>query len=288
MRLLGRVLLGFWFLAGNLSCTVNILETFADKNTPEALYETAKKQINDGNYAGALETIGKITGSLASHRKVTALKASAHAGLCGLEFLPLVEALPDLSNQRLFPLLMSIFRSGDDTDKIDNCIAAEEILESIGDANARTSDENLFLVLVAFAKIGVTLSYYADADQDGTVTNNYDICAAGATRTAGGDMPDSDVAEIGWSLVSAINNITAVSSSVDVGDDSLDAIQDACSVLGGFNPAFDFCAAASKEDLAADPFMLLGIRSLIKEDSVIGLDTLQAGCDGDVTTCHCP
>ncbi|MGE0528830.1 MAG: hypothetical protein AB7P49_17330, partial [Bdellovibrionales bacterium] len=174
-----------------LSCSVNILESLADKTTNQALFNEAKDQINNGNYTGALTTLDSITGAFATNRAVVALKAEAHAGLCGLRFLPFVAALEGLATTRLFPLLMSHFRAGTTTATIDSCIQAEDLVESIGSVSARTTDENLLLVLISFAKIGNVLSYYADTDQDGMVTAGYDVCAAGGgTRTAGGDMDD--------------------------------------------------------------------------------------------------
>lgn len=283
MRILLLVVL---VLAGNLSCSVNILENFADKNTNEALYVDAVELMNSGDYTGALAKLDLMTGSYATSRKVLGLRAKAYAGRCGLEFLPLVEALSNMGTTRLFPLLMSEFRSGTTTARIDDCIEAENTVEQIGDVNARDSDENLLMVVISFAKIGNILSYYADTDQDGTVTNNYDVCTIGGARTAGGDMPDADARQLGSGITLAIENISAVSTSINLGNASLADIQAACTSLATLNPAYDFCSVTDPTGFTAA--QLRGIRSLVKEDQSVGLDTLQAGCDGDVATCNCP
>lgn len=286
MRRLARAALILAVASSNVTCSVNILENFADKTTNQALYVDAKKLMNAGDYDGALAKIALITGSFANNHEVIALKASAYAGRCGLVFLPFVEALGGLSSTRLFPLLMNHFRSGTTTAKIDDCTAAEGLIESIGTTAQRTNDENMLLILIAFAKIGQALSFYADSDQDGTVTNNYDVCAVGGSRAAGGDIPTSDMTEVAWSLVTAINNINAVSSSVDLGDESLSDIQAGCALLASVNAAYDFCSVTDKASFTTDH--LKGVRSLIKEDQDVGLDTLQGGCDGGVATCNCP
>ena len=148
-----RIFLLFIFLSMSLSCSVNVLTSFADKNTNAAIYEDAKKQINGKDYGGAITTLAKLTGAFAADRKVIALKASAYAGLCGFEFIPFALALKNITGTRLFPFLINYFRSGSGT-KIDNCTTAQDLIESIGAVGLRTDDENMFLAVISFAKIG--------------------------------------------------------------------------------------------------------------------------------------
>ncbi len=268
-------------LLSSSSCSVNILENFADKNSNEALYYDALELINDGDYTGALEKIALMTASYTANREVITLKASAYAGICGLNFLSFVEALKNIGSTRLFPFLLSAFTGGTAA-KIDACLAAEDLVESIGTLSERSSDENMFLVLISFAKIGNVLSLYADSDSNGTVDAAYAPCNSGASRVAG-DLYDPDVQQLGTGITLAIANIAAVTSGVDLGDASLTSISSACTTLAGVNAAYDFCSITDPASLTANH--LKGIRSILKEDSVVGLGS---DCTGDVSACFCP
>lgn len=266
----------------NLSCSVNILESFADKTTNEALLNDAKILINAGNYSAALVKIAEMSSSYQADRAIVALKASAHAGLCGLNFFDFVLALQNIGSTRLLPFLISSFRSGASTTKIDECVTAENLIESIGVSTARTTDENLLLALISFAKIGTVLSYYVDSNQDGTATSGYDVCTIGGARTAGGSMPDTDARELGSGITLAIENIQAISGEVSLGSASLTQINSACTSLGVYN----FCSKTDPTTFSASE--LLAIRSLAREGSAVGLDL--NGCSGgDISngSCRC-
>lgn len=285
MRGLAWLLVCGFLFVGNLSCSVNVLEEFSDKSTDEAKYYNSLKLMNERDYQGAIDVIATMTDAYESTRRVVALKASAYAGLCGFEFLPFVSALGGLGSSRLFPLLLNHFRGGTTVAKIDACVAAEDLVESIGSITVRTNDENLLLLMISFAKMGVILSYYADTNQDGTVTGGYDVCAVGGARTAGGAIPDVDARQFGTGLTLAMANIQAVSTSIDLGDSSLTAISDACADLAAIPPGgtYDFCSITDPTAFTAQH--LEAIRSLLKEDQVVGLDSM--GCNGDVSTCEC-
>jgi hypothetical protein len=265
----------------NLSCSVNILENFADKTTNDALYVDAQLLMSKRDYNGALAKIADMTGDYPAKREVLMLKASAYGGLCGLDFLDFVKKLGNMGSTRLFPLLLGAFRAGTTTDSIDNCKLAQATIETIGVTAARTGDENMLMVLVLFSKIGNILSYYADTDQDGVVTAAYDVCpAGGGTRTAGGAIDDSDLRELGTGITLAIQNLDALSSTVDLGSGSISDIKSVCSQLPG---AYNFCSITDPADFTPD--QVKGIRSLLKEDQTVGLG---ANCSGDVTVCFCP
>lgn len=270
-----------FIISSNLSCTVNILESFADKTTSQSYYYDALDLMNKGDYDGALAKIALITGSLATDRKVTSLKASAYAGKCGLSFLEFVEALQDMGSSSLFQVFLTNFASGTAA-KIDACVTAEDLVESIGTVSERTSDENMLLILISFAKIGNVLSLYADSDDDGTVDAAYNSCTVGATRVAG-PLTDADVRQVGTGLTLAIENITAVSSTVNLGSSALASVSAACSALNSLNPAYNFCANTNPASFTAQ--QLKAIRGLITEtNDGIGLKT----CVGGAATCVCP
>lgn len=268
----------------NLSCSVNVLENFANKTTNDALFVDAQTLMSRSDFNGALAKIALLTGSYATRRDVLMVKASAYGGLCGLRFLDFVETLGDMGSTRLFPLLLGAFRAGTTTTSMDNCLLAQNTIESIGVSGVRTNDENMLMVLILFAKIGNILSYYADTDQDGTVTAAYNVCTiGGGTRTAGGAIDDSDMRELGTGITLAVQNISAVSSTVDLGNASLADVEAACDQLALLNPAYDFCSITDPAAFTANH--LKGIRSLLKEDQSVGLG---ADCTGDLSTCNCP
>lgn len=284
MRPIVRALLCVLMLVGNLSCSVNVLEIFADKTTDDAIYVEAMKLMNAGEYQGAIDLIATMTDDYEATRRVVNLKASAYAGLCGFEFLPFVDRMSAMGATFIFPFLLSAFRTVTTTTQMDACRTAEDLVEGIGAITARTTDENLLLLMISFAKIGVTLSYYADTDQDGTVTAAYDVCTAGGARTAGAAIPDSDAREIGSGITLAMATLQQIGAEIDLGSGSLTAMTDVCADLAALGAAFDFCAITDPTLFTANH--IRAIRSLLKEDSAVGLDSM--ACNGDVSTCNCP
>jgi hypothetical protein len=271
-------------LVFNLNCSVNILENFADKNTNGAYLVDAKKLLSERDYDGALAKLALITGDMAGNRSVIMLKASAHAGKCGLEFLPFVEALQSMGSTNLFQVFLSHFVAGTAT-QMDSCLTAENLVESIGSVSERTSDENMLLVLISFAKIGTTLAYYADSDDDGAIDGGYNTCTVGGSRSAGGNITDADAREIGTAITLAIENISAVSTSVDLGSDALADVSAACSLLNAIPPSgtYNFCTVTDPSGFS--PEQLRAIRGLIREtNDGIGLGS----CAGGAATCLCP
>lgn len=285
MRPIARFLTLCALISINLSCSVNVLENFANKNTNEALFVDAQTLMNKADYNGVLTKISLMSSSYSSKREVLTLKASAYGGLCGLRFLDFVDTLSNMGSTRLFPLLLSAFRAGTTTTSMDNCKLAQTTIESIGTTALRTNDENMLMVLILFAKIGNILSYYADSDQDGTGQAAYNVCTiGGGTRTAGGAIDDSDLRELGTGITLAVQNITAVSTTVNLGNASLADVQSACTQLASLNPAYDFCSVTDPTGFSAT--QLKGIRSLLKEDQSVGLGI--SSCSGDLTACNCP
>lgn len=266
-----------------LSCSVNILENFADKNSDEAKFIDAKKLMNDRDYDGAIDKLDETTSSFQNERKVISLRASAYAGRCGMEFVPFAEALGNLGTTRLFNMLAQYYAVATPTDWAD-CITAENLLESLGVATARTNDENILMVLISFAKIGNILSFYTDTNDDGSPEAGYtaDACNTSGTQTADAGLTDADQREVGSGMTLAIEALSEVSGTIDLGADSLTDVSGACTTLAGINPSYDFCSITDPTLFTADH--LQAIRSLIREDSSIGVGS----CVGDVSACLCP
>lgn len=274
-------------LFSSLSCSVNILDTFADKTTNEAHYVNAVQYVNQANYTAALNEISLITGAFLHDPKVVTLSASAYAGVCGLNFLTFVQALKGIGTTRIFPFLLSQFKGGTSA-KVDACIAAEGLLNSLGSTALRTSDQNVLAALVGFAKIGTILGMYADSNQDGIPDPGYDACVETprATRPStpvAGDWYDSDLRQLGTGITLAFNSLSAVSASVSLGAGSLSAIVGACGLFSGALASYNFCSVT--DPVVFTTAQLKGIKSMLKESSSVGLGT---NCTGDITACNCP
>jgi hypothetical protein len=284
MRPLATAWMCFAIAFGNLSCSVNILQTFADTKTNEALFEDAQTMVNQQDYNGALAKIALMTGAYPAQEKVVVLKASAYGGLCGFQFIPFVEAFSGMGSTLLFPFLLQTFDTTSATNMI-NCLAAQNTIEGLGSITQRSTDNNFFLAMIAFAKVGSILSYYADAaPQDGAGDAGFDPCVVNAgARAPGGPITDGDVREIGSGITIALANLSAVASQVNLGSGSLTSINSVCSALSGGLAAYNFCNIT--DPTAFDANQLKGIRSLIKESTAVGLGT---NCTGDITACNCP
>jgi hypothetical protein len=284
MRLFARGLLSVALGLSNLTCSVNILENFADKKTNMAYYYDAQKMINDGNYQGAIDKLNLIIGEFSTDRKVVGLKASAYGGLCGINFISFVTSMTNMGSTRIFPFLMGAFSSATEA-QISSCIIAQDLMVSIGSSIQRTSDENMFLLVVAFAKIGKVLAFYADADNNGTLDAAYTAVQTcdktNLTRTAGLGLTNSDTIEVGTGLALAIEQLNALSGVVNLGNGTLTTIQGLCTSL-----PVNFCAmttTASWSDGSNDALEVAAVRTLLNESSAVGLGT----CTGDYTACAC-
>ena len=274
-----RFVLCIYFLAMNLSCSVNILETFANKTTNEALYNDAQTLMNDGDYSGALTKIAAMTGAYSSLEKVIYLKATAYGGICGLNFLTFVQNFAAIGATRLFPFFLSSFQSSSSA-KIDACITAQNLLTGIGAVGVRSNDENTLLMMLAFAKIGNITAFYADsAPVDGVADAAYDVCAVGGARTAGAAITDNDARELGTGITLAMEALAAIASTVNLGSGSLTALSGLCTLLGAGGA--NFCSKTDPTTFSA--IEVKGIRTLFKESTVVGLGT----CTGDITVCNC-
>ncbi|MGZ6480210.1 MAG: hypothetical protein ACXWQE_12955, partial [Bdellovibrionales bacterium] len=171
----------------NLSCSVNILSTFADKTSNDALFIDAQTAVNQHDWNGALSKIGSMTGAFATTPDVLRLKASAYGGLCGFDFLTFVQQLSGMGATFLFPFLLSSFDASVATN-IDACKSAHDTLISIGAITDRSVSDNFEIAMLAFAKIGNILSYYGDKAKAGSSANSFDPCTAGTDRVTPGDL----------------------------------------------------------------------------------------------------
>lgn len=275
MRLFARGLLSLLLILGNLSCSVNILENFADKNTNAALFYDAQELINEGDYQAAITKIELMTEDYQARREIKNLKASAYGGLCGINFLSFVQALGSMSGN-LFPFLMATYRTGT-LNQADACTEAENLIESHGVVANRTIDESVFMMVVGFSKVGNILGHYVDTNDDGTPDAGYNVCA-NAVAT---DISTAYAREIGSGITLALEALTAIASQVNLGSGSATSMQGVCGDLSG--AGLDFCSVTDPAAFSATE--IRGIRSMLKEDSAVGLG---ANCTGDISACFCP
>jgi hypothetical protein len=259
---------------------VNILSTFADQTSDEALYYDAQKDVDNRDYNSALTRIADMSDAYAASAPVLRLKASAYGGLCGYDFLNFVQQLSAMGSTRLFPFLLASFDASV-AGNIDYCKQAHDTLISIGSISERSPSDNFMIAMFGFAKIGNILSYYGDKTHAGSATAGFDPCTAGTDRTTpGNQISDDDAREIGTGMTLALANLTAVSGSISAGSAQLSSITAVCSSLP---PGYDFCAVTDPTAFTAQE--VSGIRTLLNEDSSVGLGS---NCTGDPTACLCP
>lgn len=204
------------------SCTKNFFDEFAKKDTKEAIFFDAKLKLNESNYSSAITSFNALAASHASYyasENMLPLHASAFAGRCGLDFISLLTDIQGASSGSLFGLLMGAFPSATVTSYTD-CLAAEDLLETIGDETARNGDENLLMAFLSLAKIGVILSSRADADNDQVADAGFDQCDEVT------DLPTAEAREIGSGLALFLKSIAAVGASYF----DITAIQTACAI----------------------------------------------------------
>ncbi|MBX7232332.1 MAG: hypothetical protein K1X29_09635 [Bdellovibrionales bacterium] len=257
-------------------CSVNILETFSDPYTDEALYEDAKQLINQSNYSAALTKFSGMTTSFLARREVAGLKATAYGGLCGLNFLNLLTSLNNIGATRFLLWLLQTFPGGNST--LQNyCIQAETLIKTIGlRGSNRTADENFLMAFIAFAKIGTILTRYGDSSPaNGTVDAGFDPCA-------GGSLPSADAKEVATGFTIAIDALQNIGTST-VGANIVSQVTTVCALLP---PAYaTLCSSPAIVDttsITANDEK--AIRTLLNESQNIGLGT----CTGDAAACACP
>ena len=244
------------------SCTENLYDEFADKDTQEAIYFQARLEINNRNYAQAITLLESLDADFIGARERIPTFASAYSGLCGLEFLTLLTNLQQGGSGTVLSQLMVGF-PGADSDSVTACVTAENIIQTIGDATARDGDENLLMAFNALAKMGTILSSLADTDDDGMAdnggapANTFDQCDAD-------DLSDTNVREFGASLAIAIQSLTATGTAYI--EDTLNEVSSFCTLPG----LADVCAKTEPDNF--EPVEVQTLRYLIGSND-FGIDS---------------
>ncbi len=268
----------FIFIFSLFSCS-NPLTQVSNASTDEALYEDAQKALNSSNWDLSISKFETLSASFLSQREVRFKYAKALAGKCGFNFITLSEILADadLNSTSFFSYLLSMW--GNKSISPSHCTLSETQMKLIWDGYTASGEEQLFMALLSFSKMGMYLRTKADNDEnlslgDGTVDAGFNECSSADTNDT---LTDSEIKEVTTGLGLFIQNIAGVSSIISSSLDSeVTSLSAVCALLTP-NP----CTAINPEDIT--PEAVATMRDLLRIDT-IGIDTC---INIDPTTC-CP
>lgn len=264
----------------------NVLANLASKGGDAAIYEEARKKVDDREWDSAITMITvDMSAAYQARADVKETLAGAYAGKCGLEFVNLATSLASSNSvAQLYGFFMTAMKN-----KIvvpSACDSAQAIIESFGNSAARTADQNLFLTIVGMAKAGAWIRIKADQDLsglgNGTIDAGFNVCDSTA-------FPDQNVIQATVGLGLVLNNVTSIASRLagptlnDINTfnaNCLTALQNLPIPLGG-DPAATSCDLT---DVAFVTSKKALFRSLLNEGSTIGI----GGCVTDTAFSACP
>ena len=253
-----------------ISCTENIFKSFSQENSDAALIFAAKAALDKKDYSTALTEIAKMTADGQIERETLVIKASAHGGLCAVEFLPFLSSIADQGSSTLMTTLMNTMTASTAAAQT-NCTSGIDALRLISTtAASRTGDENMLMTVLSMGRIGSILNQNADdADNNGTVDGDFNHCTT---------ISAANLNQIVVSFAETIQSLAAVgSSSVAAAD--MTTLTQACTDLAAADPDFDFCSNTNVAAVTAEQRQ--GMQGVIGSNQSIGLGT----CVGDVPTC---
>lgn len=251
------LLIALPWLLGNTEC--NIFAGAANKESAAALLFSAQEKINQGDYAGALTDISKMTAADRATHDGRIMEASARVGLCGFNMLNMAT---DLANSNATnPLMKIALKNMKESTSYADCWTALGLVQGIT-AGELTSDDYVFRAFVGFATIGSVLASVIDANDDGNADAD-SMCTSGTSL---------EVGKIGVSLDDAISSLQAAGGSVA---DSVASAYDAL-CTGGFP-----CSVTDPTAYTAN--QIKALRSAIRAKEV-GLNS----CGDTINNCLCP
>ncbi len=254
-------------LVFSLSCGQNTFVDMSIKDSDAAIFEDALKLIDKQEYAEAITKLESLPSSYQSTTNVKEAMAGAYAGHCGMHFIQLVTELGKTTTATFFKQLMNVYQLNA-SPTLASCLRAETLMKSFGTASERTADQNFFLLIYGFAKIGLYLRGLADTDQDGNKDGTFDVCATGS-------FSDNNVKEVFTGLGLILENFSGVTSQIananaGTGVTSLTAI---CTALLGSAAECAITDTASVDSDSVD-----AMRDLLNSDSLgIGSCNLTGG-----------
>lgn len=250
-----------------LSSCSNVLSGSADPSANAARYFQAQIYASNGKWTEAIAEIAKLTSDYSSLREVQVLLASAYAGRCGLNMISLSQTLANTTN-RIFPTLFTALPLAKST-AVTDCQAAEDILNSVAAAGARTVSENLLMMFIGLTKIGVIISNLGDTNLDGVLDAAFLPCNVATGLTV---MPKLSANRV----ATAIGNI--YTSAVAIGNQGSTVVTNLASGLAvlcaalqvaGGSANYNVCTATAVGSVIQEQRQ--SARALLAEDVSIGL-----------------
>ena len=276
------------WLMGATGCP-NGLSEFADKKTDAAYLFQAQMYADKSDWTNAIAQIGLMTATGQAKADTKAALASYYAGRCGLDLLTLADAINNgISSKTLWTILLSTYKAGTSTNLTD-CKTAETTMRSISSTfSGLTSDQNVELAFIEFAKMGVVMASAAklDANHDGTIDGSLDAGTGTFDACDSTHITDALVGELGTGLTIAMSALSAsggsIASSVTTSYNTL------CSTLATYGYS-SLCTTYTSSGFSSTD--LLALRALIKSNE-IGFNTC-SGSFGQNSTgrgndCTCP
>lgn len=277
-RLLSQIIPLFLSLA-LVQCS-NPLTQFSVKDSDEALFYSAKMKIDSGDYESAITDLELMSTGYASQNNVKVILASAYAGACGMEFIPLFSSIAgtDLSAVSLF----QYFRAsavGISTVS-SRCIEAELKLKEIGaTAAARTTamggaeESNMLMALLSIFKVGSILKNKSDKDGtnnlgNGTTDGTFNACTNNASN-----LTDAEVIEVATGFALFMENLPSLLGSSSSAQTVLDGIAVIIGAYCGLVPTSKCLTTDSSTIAVADKTEFVDTyRDLIKT-SAVGIES---------------
>jgi len=270
------------------SC-MNVIRQVTNTQSDEALLENAKKSIDSSDYNSALSSFSKMSSTFTSRSDVIENWASAYAGKCGLKFSTLFTSIgaADFNTDTLFKYLMKSFQ-GITVDPA-SCALAEAKIKQLGATAAlRTTNQNIFMLILSMAKIGAYMRAEGDRDGtsnlgDGSTDAGFSACTVSATNLPGnGTFSDNDVKEVVTGFGNLIDSYSLVDSVLSGASSTISSITTSCAALNP-NP----CTITDTSQVTAS--VVSTMRDLIatnKANTTIGLGI--GSCSNVLVVPCCP
>lgn len=258
----------------------NVLTEFSKTDSDEALFLDAQKLLDEMKWADTLDILeNQLSVAYRARNDVKDMRASAYAGRCGLTLFTFAANLGTSDSMSIFNFFMAGMKN-----KIvapSDCNTARDIIVNThGNVNQRTTQQNFNLAILGMAKAGAFLRANLDQDNaglgDGIVDAGKDVCSAA-------DVSDADVVEIVTGLGLIIENFAAVSSQLGGGTVTIiDDLNTACGIAIGFPGPAVTCDFTDAAFIGAH---ITEFRSILNADG-IGVSSCNLG-DTPFRACPC-
>jgi hypothetical protein len=278
LRIFGTVVL---CSAVSVGCS-NVFSSFANTTRDEALYQQVKIDLNDENYEDAVANCVAMSVPFSLETNSLYLCATAYAGRCGLRATDTLNTIAQATTvpPGLLEVLGTNITSSTVTGVAD-CNTAIEKIRTIGAAADRTTDQNVFMLLLGLHTMGAVVNQYADkyssdAD-DGTIPGAFDAC-----DTTHLTAPIMDIFGLAyWEMYQSSAELTTPGTFYEDLNLALTAVCTAVGVVPG--ATYNFCNSVTPTAFTADERN--GLRSIIREGAAFGLDV--CGGNANIGDCHC-